>query len=339
MVNSVETLGLRVESISPEPYMINVNVNTDIKIKFNSELNTSSIVGNFTILNDSNMVYTGINSFKDSSKFNQIQGSISYKDKSIIFTPKEPLKKDTRYLIYIRANGIKDILGNDMLIDYVEMFYTESLASLPGCNFISPVFGSIVEELPQFTWSNQNTRCYSFQMSKEPSFETLLCDELIRNTGAASEANSFYKPSLDLEEGLYYIRVRAINGSWGEVHQIFIKPNKEALVAMEDTYEGMLLVDANDEIEVIDMFPNESSCNVDTKVNIIYLKVRGLIEARNINFNECFVMGDLVDLDEEDSVQPHGNVQGKWNVVYDKDEDMTYIIFTPLELGGKNNAI
>ena len=335
MVNSVETLGLRVETISPKPYMINVNVNTEIKIKFNSELNTSTIVGNFTVLNDTNMVYTGIDSLNDSSSFTPIQGNVSYKDKSIIFTPTEPLKKDTRCLICIRANGIKDILGNVMLIDYVGMFYTESTASLPGCNFISPVFGSIYQEVPQFTWTNQHTKCYVFQMSREPSFETLLCDALITNITTESNANSFYNPSLDLAEGLYYARVRALSGAWGEIHQVFIKDTTEALVSMEDSPEGILLADAPEDIEVLDMFPHDKDCNVDTKVNIIYLKVGGLIEARSINFNECFIVGDLVDQDEADTVQPHGNIQGTWNVVYDKSEDVTYIIFTPIELGGK----
>jgi hypothetical protein len=314
--------------------MINVNVNSEISIKFNSDINTSTIIGNFTILNDIEMSYVNSESLKEYSKFSQVQGNVSYRDKIITFKPTEAFKKDTRYLVCIKANGLKDILGNAMLVDYVGMFYTESTASLPGCNFITPLFGAILKEVPRFTWTDQHAKCYAFQISKEPSFEVLLCDALIKNTTAEADAEPFYDSTMSLVEGLYYARVRAINGSFGEVLQIFIKDTTEALVSIEDSIENIPFTDYSEELEVLDMFPHENSCNMDTKVNIFYLKVKGLILAQNINFGDCFVIGDLLDEDEADTIEPHGKLDGAWNVIYDVTEDITYIIFTPIELGG-----
>lgn len=332
MVSSIETLGLRVETIFPQPYMININVNSEIKITFNSELRTSTIIGNFTVLNDVNLKFVDNNSLNDSSEFSQVEGNVSYKDKSVIFTPTNPFAKNTRYLICVKANGIKDILGNTMLIDYIGMFYTETTETLPGCNFISPAFGSVLKEMPKFTWTDQNAKCYSFQISKEPTFEILLYDVLIKNITIESYAEAFYTPSVDLLEGLYYARVRALNGDFGEIHQIFIKDTTKALVSTEDEPEGILLSDASSEIEVLYMFPSNGECNVDIKTNIFYIKAKGKILKENINFLDCFVVGDLADMDEADTVEPHGYLKGDWTVVYDIYEDVSYVIFTPIEL-------
>lgn len=333
MINSIEILGLNVERTYPEPNTTNINVNSVITVKFNAEINTSTLVDSFTVLSDNTLSFTNSNSLKNTENFTQIKGSLTYKNCSLEFTPSEPLKKDTRYLICVKANGVKDVTGKAMLVDYIGMFYTELTASLPGCTITSPTFGSIFQEIPSFSWADQKTKCYSFQVSKQVSFELLLCDVLVTNKTLNSDADSFYTPSLSLSEGLYYARVRAINGDWGEPLQFFIKDSTRALVSNEDTAEGILFSDVPTEIEVIDMFPHENDCNVDTKVNIIYLKVRGQVEAKYINFNDCFVVGDLVDQDEADTVVPHGYLQGEWTVVYDGDEDVTYVIFTPVELG------
>jgi hypothetical protein len=61
----------------------------------------------------------------------------------------------------------------------------------------------------------------------------------------------------------------------------------------------------------------------------VYLKVAGKLTSADIDFDNTFVTGDLFDLEDEGSINPHGVVSGKWEVVNDLNKDVTYIIFTP----------
>ena len=65
MINSINTLGLKPESIFPEKYKSNVSINAEVSIYFNSNLDASSIIGNLYILEDSKLKYSDdISNFK-----------------------------------------------------------------------------------------------------------------------------------------------------------------------------------------------------------------------------------------------------------------------------------
>jgi hypothetical protein len=313
--------------------MINVDVNSDIRIKFNSDINTGTIIGNFTVLEDPQFLFTTTENLStDRIKYNTVQGAVSYEDKTLIFKPNKPLNENSRYLVLIRAGGILDILGRTMLTEYVGTFYTEINATLPKAEFLTPKFGVITSDVPEFTWGDQQSKAYVFQLSSEDTFETLLVDEIIKSN-TNDYAGTVYRPLMLLTEGLYYVRVRAINGNWSEPLQFFIKNTTEAVVTSEDVSEKSILeeLDAAFErpLEILEMFPPEGAIQVDTKVNIVYLKVAGKLTSADIEFDNTFVTGDLFDLEDEGSINPHGVVSGKWEVVNDLNKDVTYIIFTP----------
>ena len=63
---------------------------------------------------------------------------------------------------------------------------------------------------------------------------------------------------------------------------------------------------------------------------MIYIKIKGKVNEDRIKFDECYLYGE--SFDEEHEEYAHGVVDGKWTVVYDAYFDVTYIIFTPVNI-------
>lgn len=331
MNNNNETIGLRVLNVSPSHQVANVNVHSSIEITFSADINPASFVKNIVVLEDYNRIYKNINSLKDYSQYSVVKGSISYKDRVLTYTPDEPFKTDSCYVVML-SDGITDITGNKMIKKHVSCFYTESVASFPRCEITSPKYGSIVNAIPEFVWKNQCSESYIFQVSKSNTFELLLCDEVI--PGNKIEESMRYIPSFNAQEGMYHIRVKSENGEWSNVHQIFIKEITDAVVSEQDTSEIMHLDEflngLEDPIEILEFFPNEDNINISLKTNIIYIKIKGKIDEDRLRLEDCFVYGE--SFDEEHEEYAHETVDGKWTVVYDAYFDVTYVIFTPVNL-------
>ena len=331
MNNTEETVGLRVLSVSPGHHDNNVNVNTTIDITFSADINPASFVKNIVILEDYNNIYKNINSLKDYSQYSVVKGSISYKDKVLTYTPNEPFGTDKTYVVML-SDGITDITGNKMVKKHISCFHTESVASFPRCEIVSPKYGCITDAVPEFVWKNQCSESYEFQISKNNSFELLLYNEVI--PGNKIEDLIKFKPTCQLEEGMYYIRVRSENGEWSDIHQIFLKAITDAGVAEEDTPEMTHLeefLDGLEEpIEVLEYFPPQDSINNSLKTNILYIKIKGKVEESRLHLDDCYVYGE--SFDEEHEEYAHETVDGKWTVIYDSYFDVTYVIFTPVNL-------
>lgn len=331
MNNYNETIGLRVLSVSPGHQSTNVNVNSSIEITFSADINPASFVKNIVVLEDHNKVYKNTNSLKDYSQYSVTKGAISYKERVLTYTPNEPFNTDTCYVVML-SDGITDITGNKMIKKHVSCFYTESVASFPRCEITSPKYGSIVNAIPEFVWKNQCSESYIFQVSKSNTFELLLCDEVI--PGNKIEEYMKYTPIFNAQEGMYHIRVKSENGEWSSVHQVFIKEITDAVVAEQDTSEIMHLdefLDGLEEpIEILEFFPSENSVNISLKTNIIYIKIKGKIDESRLRLDDCYVYGE--SFDEEHEEYAHETVDGKWTVVYDAYFDVTYIIFTPMNI-------
>lgn len=328
MNNTNETIGLRVLNISPNHQSSNVNVNNNIEITFSSDINPATFVKNIVILEDYNKIYKNINSLKDYSKYSVVKGSISYKDRVLTYTPNEPFKTDSCYIVML-GDEIADITGNKMIKKHVSCFYTESVASFPRCEIISPKYGSITNAIPEFVWKNQCSESYIFQVSKNNSFELLLYNKVI--PGNKIEENMKHTPEFNAEEGMYYVRIQSENGEWSDTHEIFIKAITDAVIAEQDIPEMMhldeFLEGIQEPIEILEYFPSEDSINIGLKTNIVYIKIKGKVDEDRLHLEDCYVYGE--SFDEEHEEYAHETVDGTWTVVYDSYFDVTYVIFTP----------
>jgi hypothetical protein len=325
MNNNNETLGLRIESTNPSHLDTNVNVWNGIKITFTSDIDPSTLASNIVVFKDYNNIYKNIESLKDYSKYGVVNGSVSYADKVVTFTPSDKFETNMRYILVVN-NKIADITGNILSKKYVVAFTTETVESFPKSEFTAPKYGLLTGIVPEFSWKDLGAPSYEFQLSKNNSFELLLFDESVVGTSIT--------PNINYEEGAYFARVKAERGEWSDAHQIFIKPITDAVVAKEDT-PNILNYDEfmdglKEPLEILEVFPAENSGNISLKTNIIYIKIKGRIDISQINLHDCYVIGESID--EEHDEYAHGIIDGDWSVVYDVSEDITYIIFTPAEL-------
>lgn len=331
MNNTNETVGLRVLTVSPNHRASDVNVNSSIDITFSSDINPASFMKNIVVLEDYNRIFKNINSLKDYSQYSVVKGSISYKDKVLTYTPNEPFHTDTCYVVML-SDGITDITGNKLIKKHVSCFYTEAVASYPPCEILSPKYGCIVSAIPEFSWKNQGAESYVFQVSKNNTFELLLCNEMI--PGNQVEDILRYTPVFKAEEGIYHVRVKSEGGDWSNVHQIFIKEITDAVIAEQDTPEILHLdefLDGLEEpIEILEYFPAPDSINNSLKTNLIYIKMKGKVDEDKLKLDDCYVYGE--SFDEEREEYAHETIDGKWSVVYDSYFDVTYVIFTPVNL-------
>lgn len=328
MNNTNETLGLRVLDISPGQRENKVNVNANIAITFSADVNPASFTKNIVVLEDHNKIYKNVNSLKDYSQYNVVKGSISYKDRILTYTPDEPFHTDTCYVVMLN-DGIRDITGNVMIKKHVSCFYTESVATFPRVEILSPKYGTITDTVPEFTWKNQCAPSYEFQISKSNDFELLLYNQVI--PGNRVEEIIKHTPEFNAGEGMYHIRIRGENGEWSDTYQIFIKAIVDAVVSEEDTPDMVHLDDflagLEDPIEILEYFPPQDAVNISLKTNIIYIKIKGKIDEEDIKWDECYIYGE--SFDDEDESFAHEIVDGKWSLVYDSYFDVTFLIFTP----------
>ena len=331
MDNNNETIGLRVLNVSPSNQSANTNVHGSITVTFSADINPGTLGKNIVILEDYNKIYKNINSLKDYSQYSVTKGSIVYNDKILTYTPDEPFNTDACYVVLL-SDGITDIVGNKMIKKHVSCFYTESVASFPRCEIISPKYGSIVNAMPEFIWKNQCSESYNFQIAKNNSFELLLCNDIIPGNKISDVIT--HAPNFVPAEGMYHFRVKSENGEWSDISQIFIKAITDAVIAEEDHSEIMhfdeFIEGFEEPVEVLEYFPQDGDMNVSLKTNIIYIKVKGKMDEDSLNLDDCYVFGETFD--EEHNEYSHDVVDGKWAIVYDAYLDVTYIIFTPINI-------
>lgn len=329
MNNGNETLGLSVISTVPEAHQTNVNVNKTIEIKFSGDINKSTLNNSIIVFEDYNGIYNGITSLKSSEKFNIVKGTLTYADRVIKFTPKEPFNVDTRYIVVLN-NTITDITGNKLLNKFVFAFNTEITKSYSSCNITYPSFGLIVNSVPEIQWKSLQAPSYIMQISKSNTFEILLYETFIINN---DEETITYTPNIPYKEGVYYVRVKAEGGEWSEPCQFFIKEVTDAVVAQDDQSEEIyladFLADLEEELEILEIFPSDNSVNNSLKTNIFYIKIKGEITEEQIDFDDFLVIGEAFD-EEDDISYEHGEINGSWTIIYDSQYDCTYIIFTPI---------
>ena len=331
MNNMNETIGLRVLSVSPSHREANINVNGSVIIEFSADINPATLTKNIVVLEDYNKIYNNVSSLKDYSQYHVVKGTISYKDRILTYTPQERFNTDSCYIVILN-DGISDITGNHMIKKYVTCFYTEAVATFPRCEIVSPKYGLICNSIPTFVWKNQGSESYVFQVSKSNTFELLTYDKVI--AGNHIEETITHTPEFEASEGIYHIRIKSENGEWSNIHQIFIKPIVDAVIAEQDTPEIVQLEEfldnLEDPIEILEYFPAKDSINIGLKINIVYIKIRGRVDESKLHLEDSYIYGE--SFDEEHEEYAHEIVDGKWTLVYDSYFDVTYVIFTPVIL-------
>lgn len=323
------TLGLRVETVNPGMYATNVRVDSVIEVKFNSELNLDLVPDNFLILKDTNRKYIRDNNLIVED-YEILEGLVTYKDKTIFFKPANQLDEKTRYIIYVKKK-VADILGNCMVLDYISYFDTEEIRSIERPNIIEPANNSILQSLDKVVISEVDTYRYVVQISKQPTFEIVVYEQIVDGANLEREFN--------LGDGLYYIRARAENGEYGDATVFSIKTHRSTTPTEEDFDEDFIYEPYDEKIlELIETLPALKEIQVNPKTNLMYMKFNQIIPAEEIDFYEAIVYGNYTDEDDqfdedlESNSTLHGDVQGSFCIVYDDENEETYIFFLPESL-------
>lgn len=191
--------------------------------------------------------------------------------------------------------------------------------------------GTIIPQKDKRKIQTENAVSYGNNAIEYINEEDIVFDEEVPSDN--SYTMIFMIPEIAQKEGVYYVRIKAEGGKWSDVQQFFIKEITDAVVAAEDQsdelYLDEFLADLDDEIEILEMFPDNNSILNSLKTNIIYIKIKGRIEESRINLFECEVVGEPFD-EEDDEEYEHGSLSGSWSIVYDDTYDCTYLVFTPI---------
>lgn len=323
MVNSVNVLGLRVESISPLKSKTGVDLNSDIKLEFNSDLDTSSIISNIFILEDNRSLYNALNEI-DVDDYKKVDGTLTYKNKIVTFTPKSQLNIDTKYIIYIPKNNIVDILGNIMLTDFISTFSTEPHQTFKRCNIIYPVNNTILKSLDKIEVENLGSERYLIQISKIKTFDNVVLEEIIDS--------NIIERDFNLGDGLYFLRAKTIDGKFGDDTVLTIKTHKNTVPTDQDIDDNYIWEEYGEEGLILETYPLNDTENISEKTNVIYMKVDGIVDINDIDFYESFIDGTYNDDDDSTSKKSHNEVDGSYTIVQDNEKLETYIFFTPVSL-------
>lgn len=316
----IESMGLRVNHSSPGRFEKNVDINTQIKVEFNSELDTGSIFGNFYVLKDKDDNFEE-NGFFDIRLFDSIKGNLTYKEKCIFFTPLAQLEESCRYIVYMPKCSIQDYKGRKSSEDIFLSFSTNGNPTPSKVNILKPLDNSVLPSLSLIEVEDVTPDGYIIQISRNKDFENGIYDEFV--------TSNIVEGNFGISDGQYFIRAKAIGGEFGDVSFFTIKSTPTSLVSDEDedfTFEPLEI----EGIEVVDHI--FSGIDVSEKINLFGLVVNGFVSIDDINLDNSFVFGSLTDNTDEGEIEPHLDVDGSFSVTYSQLEDKTYILYIPNEL-------
>ena len=328
MLNTLETLGLRVEKVSPVTFANNIDINSELTITFNSELNTKLILNGVYILEDTQKKYIRDNKIVIDD-YDIVTCTMRYKDRTIMLRPTMPLKENCRYIIYVDKRIVQDILGNMMITDYISYFDTSSDA-YNICSIIQPENSSIIPVLDTIEITNTDCDRYNIQISRQPGFETIVYDEIVDGPVILKV--------YPLPDGLYYIRAKEENAPEYGVANIFsIKTFRSTTVSDQDIDEDYMFEPIEEEeLKIIKSYPEDKSGLVNVKSNTSYMKFNKLIDFEDIDFYESFFKGEFIEemdkylSDNLDKSQiEHNDIDGHYVFLQDEEKEETYVFFVP----------
>ncbi|MGH0051824.1 MAG: Ig-like domain-containing protein [Sphaerochaetaceae bacterium] len=311
-------MGLNIVTTYPAPYMSDVSIYSELRYEFSYDIDTKTLPDAINVYESVEGTFTSLEDLEDITKYLPVKCRTSYKDKVVELKPLIPLTPGKLYITYIPQMVIKSITGALMLLPYTGQFQTQAIAEPEQPEIVSPGIGAVLsKELQPFTWTTTG-EAYNLQVSTSSTFETLILDETIDDT-------QFQPEPLSLAEGRYYLRVRALGGSWSELTVFFVKVVEDAPVSHEDSKPVDPVMPWEEDFEVLEVFPDEEFSGAAVNLKTAYVKVKGELKISDIEL--CEMVGQLSDEDDEGILVPHGLVDGTWTVVYNNEENVSYLIF------------
>lgn len=334
MIGLIDNHDLNVQYLYPSNYDINIPITSSVEVEFSNELNSSTILSNFVILEDINRIYKSPKDLEQVGSFNNVVGSVSYKNKRIVFTPTNEFKINSRYIICIKSNGLTDIESQTLKFDYISSFYTELVKTIDQCYILSPSPNAVSKSVPIVEWDKKDSDVYVVQISKQSTFETLVYDKFI--IGEDANSCTHIVPIL-LNDGAYYVRVKALSGLWTESPlQFYIRNIEQSPVTQYDENTDDifgLIKNSLKDYEILDVYPHDLDIQVNPLLKNICVTVQGKVDIEDIDLTETYVEGTLYDDDDNDVAVDMGILDMTLFKVYDEEKDITSIIFS-LESNG-----
>jgi len=189
---------------------VDVSPSTDITIVFSTDMDPTSLPLGITV--------------QEAERGRKVEGSITYKDRTAVFKPRDGLAPGTTYLCIIsgdidledgRQTGVRSILGYPMAGVFTVSF-TTAQAELPAPLPVNPAQLSVVPEgTVEFQWAPMaDAFSYELEVSGTPEMDPVLYRTA---TGATSVT-----PDITFSSGSYFWRVRAVDeagnpGLWSDI--------------------------------------------------------------------------------------------------------------------------
>lgn len=308
MLNDIETISLKIEEINPMNKSTNVSIDTDIRVKFNSNISKSTVVGNVILfkVNEDNE--------------ERVSCNIIVKDNSVVLIPKEKLLNASNYKVLIPKNGVSDILGRRCLIDFSYTFTTASEKSAIKPKLIEPTDSKIYHCNPNVKFISES-ETNLIQISTNKSFTSIVYEKLL-NTESNFEQS--FEIENALEEGIYYIRIKNEYNIFSDYNQFYIslvngKVSDEDYseeVSESELFEPLNLIKASQDGKIV---TNNLNC-----IDFIF---EGKIDTSLLDISNNYLLGESVKDEFDEDFNPQGYLSYNLVSVYDDLEDKTYIMY------------
>lgn len=315
------TNGLQVVRTYPPMGMEEMSVYDKIEVEFSEDLDASTISKNIRLYQSVGGVFTSIGKLEDLTKFIPVELRASYKDRVVTLEPFNPLSVGKDFVLIVEAFTVSSITGKQLLQHSVTLFKTEVDASPRPVKLISPGLGAVLQFVNALAWSG-DADSYVVQVAKESSFSSLIFDKPVQGTTISPDF------LVNADEGIYFWRVKPEGGDFSSHSNFFIKPIESIPVSHEDAPERIVGLPWDNEMEVLEMFPEDGFSNVGLNLKSIYVKVSGLYTASDLALNMTYVTGVVNDENDIGTIEDHGDLKGSWTVVRDEDNNCTYLVFS-----------
>lgn len=263
----------------PKNYQTDVSVNIEyITLTFNTDLDANHLMGYFQLRSQDGELIPFV---------------ISYKDRVVTLRLQTKLKNNYTYTLTIIGDsqlkdeeivGIRNVFGIPLQGNVYITFTTEKTPSPTKPKLLSPFDYEKIYHQPTFSWAEiSNAKQYEIQVSKTKDFQKFVwANDRITSNQAA--------PSISLSYGDYYWRVRAIDksgkvGEWSDIFYFVYTDEKETPVVTEEdaSFIGYDEVEDSYDVEIVDMFPKESSIQVSPALQCVVFDVYGDIQPEKIH--------------------------------------------------------
>lgn len=194
----------------PKNNATNVSLKSDIRVVFNMDMDPASFEGNLVV--------------QTATGGNKVNGTISYKDRVVTFTPDSPFEPGTAYVVIIKGDtdfddehisGVRSILQYPMAGVHTFTFTTAATGKLPPPTLKAPLDAVVAGEGLMFMWDTvEGAVSYKVEIGLSPQLDSLIWESYVTSSSVI--------PNTVLPEGNYFWRVQALDGDgntglWSEV--------------------------------------------------------------------------------------------------------------------------